>query len=66
MYILSVATYGFEILALTKRNANKLKITKRAMGSVMLEVTLRNQTHSEDIRRSTKVMNIIKRVAKLK
>ncbi|CAH2235488.1 jg1847 [Pararge aegeria aegeria] len=44
----------------------KLRVTKRAMESAMLGVSLRDQIRNKKIRRRTRVTDIAQRVAKLK
>ncbi|CAH2267521.1 jg22609 [Pararge aegeria aegeria] len=44
----------------------RLRITQRAMERAMLGVSLRDQIRNEEIRRRTRVTDIVQRVAKLK
>jgi len=63
---LPVAAYGPETKALTKKYTNNLRIMQRAMEWAMLGVSLRDKICNEEIRRITKVVDIIERVAELK
>lgn len=64
--VLPIATYGLETMAITKNTANRLRVTQRAMERAMLGICLRDKIRNEEIRRRTKVTDIIKRVAELK
>lgn len=64
--VLPVQTYGLETISLTKAFANKLLTTQRAMERSMLGISLRDKIRSEDIRRQTRVADIIQEAAKMK
>lgn len=64
--VLPVATYGLETVTLTQRNAERLRVMQRAMERRMLAISLRDRIRNEEIRRRTKVTDIIQKVATLK
>ncbi|CAH2264474.1 jg16941 [Pararge aegeria aegeria] len=59
-------TYGSKTWSLTMALIRSLRVTQRAMERAMLGVSLRDQFRNEEIRRSSKVFDIAKQVAKLK
>lgn len=64
--ILPVSTYGLETMSLTKKSAKKLETTQRAMERNMLGVSLRDKIRNTELRRRTKVRDIVEEVAKMK
>lgn len=64
--ILPVSTYGLETTTLTQKSAERLRTTQRAMERSMLGISLRDKIRNTEIRRRTKVKDIIERVAELK
>lgn len=64
--ILPVCTYGVETMSLTKKSAKKLETTQRAMERSMLGISLRDKIRNTEIRRKTKVRDIVKEVARMK
>ncbi|KAL3287523.1 hypothetical protein HHI36_001992 [Cryptolaemus montrouzieri] len=64
--IMPVLTYGLETMTLTRAYANKLQVTQRAMERSMLGVSLRDKIKNEEIRRRTRVTDILRRIAELK
>ena len=64
--ILPVLTYGLETMSLTKRSAQRLQVTQRAMERSMLGVSLRDKIRNETLRSKTKLTDVMHRVAKLK
>lgn len=64
--VLPVMTYGMETSTLTKKSASRLQVTQRRMERSMLGITLRDRMSNEDLRRRTRVTDVIIRIAKLK
>ncbi|KAI8422947.1 hypothetical protein MSG28_014050 [Choristoneura fumiferana] len=64
--ILPCMTYGCETWALTDRQREKLATTQRAMERSMLGIRLSDKIRNTDIRRKTKVIDIIARINHLK
>lgn len=64
--ILPVQTYGAETLTLTKRSANRLRTTQRAMERAMLGVSLRDHLTNEEVRRRSGVQDVIEKIVTLK
>lgn len=64
--VLPVITYGMETVTLTQKSANKLQTNQRAMERAMLGISLRDRVRNEEIRRRTKITDIIHRIAELK
>lgn len=64
--ILPVITYGLESMSLTRRTAEQLRVTQRAMERIMLGVTLRDKIHNSEIRNRTKITDVMKQIASLK
>lgn len=64
--ILPVFTYGIETCTLSKASASKLAVTQRAMERAMLGISLRDRVRNDEIRRKTKVDDVIKRALTLK
>ena len=59
MCILPVMTYGAQTWSLTKQQQNKLRVMQRAMERRMLKVTRRDRIRNEEIRRRTKLKDVI-------
>ena len=59
-------TYACETWATTKRMDNKLRVTQRAMERLMAGVTKKARIRSTELRRKTKVEDIILRIKKSK
>ncbi|XP_050306270.1 uncharacterized protein LOC126743283 [Anthonomus grandis grandis] len=53
-------------MTLTKRSAERLRATQRAMERAMLGTSLRDHIRNDEIRRRTKVTDVMRRVAELK
>lgn len=53
-------------MSLTKASVHKFKTTQKAMERVMLNVSIKDKIRNEEIRRRTKVTNIVKDIAKMK
>ncbi|KAL3271654.1 hypothetical protein HHI36_022128 [Cryptolaemus montrouzieri] len=64
--ILPVASYGLESMTITKHSANRLRTTQKAMERAMLGTSLKDRVRNDEIRRRTRVSDIIKRTAELK
>lgn len=64
--ILPVMTYGMETMTLTIKSANKLRTTQRAIERLMLGISLRDHNRNEQIRRKTKVEDVMKAIATMK
>lgn len=64
--ILPVTSYGLETMSLTKKSANKLRTSQRAMERSMLGISLRQKIRNEEIRRQTKVRDVIEEYATMK
>ena len=64
--LLPVATYGLETIALTVRNAQRLRVMQRAIERRMLGVSLRDRIRNEELRRRSKIKDVIERIAELK
>ena len=64
--VLPVLTYGAETLTLTKASRMKLRRTQRKMERSMLGVSLRDRIRNDEIRRRTKVEDIIECITKSK
>lgn len=64
--VLPVMTYGAETLTLTKKSANKLRVTQRAMERAILGVSLRDRIPNEIIRQRTGVIDVIEKITTLK
>lgn len=62
--ILPVFTYGLQIMAKTQKE--QLTVSQRAMGRIMLGITLIDIIRNSQIRDDTKVMNVVERTASLK
>ena len=61
--ILPVATYGLETMALTVKSASRLRVTQRAMERAMLNISLRDKIRNVEIRRRTKVNDVMEEIA---
>lgn len=66
MCILPVATYGLETISITKGSADLLETTQRAMERAMLGISIRDRIRNEEIRRRTKVTDVIRYMAEMK
>lgn len=64
--VLPVLTYGAETLTLTKRTAQKVGVTQRAMERSMLGLSLRDHITNTELRRRTGVTDAVEQIAKLK
>lgn len=64
--ILPVMSYSLETMILTIKSTNKLKITQKAIERAMLGISLRDRIHNEEIRRRSKVRDVIQNVAEAK
>lgn len=64
--VLPVLTYGAETLTLTKKAVQKIKVTQRAMERLMLGLTLRDHITNDELRRRTRVIDAVERIAILK
>jgi hypothetical protein len=64
--ILPVATYGLETMAITRKMAEQLRVTQRAMERAMLNISLRDKIPNTEIRRRTKVTDIMEKIATLR
>ena len=58
-----MATYDLETMTLTERSVNRLRTTQGAIKRAMLEISLRQRIRNENIRRRTRVTDVL---AKLK
>jgi Reverse transcriptase (RNA-dependent DNA polymerase) len=61
--ILPVTTYGMETMTLTVKTANRFRVTQRAIERAMLNISLKDKIKNEDIRRRTKVRDVIEEIA---
>ena len=59
-------TYGAETWSLTKRQKEKLAVAQRSMERAMLGVTRRDKIRNQEIRKRTRVEDIIEKVEKSK
>ncbi|KAJ8704650.1 hypothetical protein PYW07_011838 [Mythimna separata] len=64
--ILPCITYGCETWALTKHHRDKLERCQKGMERSMLNLKLKDRVRSADIRRKTKLTNILSRIDQLK
>ena len=64
--VLPVITYGLETTAITRKVAEQLRVTQRAMERVMLGFTLRDKIRNSQLRDKTRITDVIERVASLK
>ncbi|CAH2215859.1 jg3759 [Pararge aegeria aegeria] len=64
--VLPVMSYGSENVVAYYCLIRRLRVTHRAMERAMLGVALRDHIRNEEIRRRTRVIDIARRVAKLK
>lgn len=64
--ILPVMSYSMETTCLTVKSANKLRVTQRAIERIMLGISLRDHIENQEIRRRTKVKDVITTIADLK
>ncbi|CAF4921267.1 unnamed protein product [Pieris macdunnoughi] len=64
--ILPCVTYGCETWALSQKHLLKLRTCQRGMERSMVGVTLRHRKRAEEIRSTTKVEDIIKKIRQLK
>ena len=63
--ILPVTTYGLETATLTVSSANRLRVCQRAIERAMLGISLRD-IPNEEVRRRTRITDVVERVARLK
>lgn len=61
-----VLTYGLEAITITRKSADRLQTTQRTTGRAIHGITLRDSDRSDEIRRRTKVPNVLGTVGKLK
>lgn len=64
--VLPVMTYGLETMAFTVKTINRLRVAQRAMERNMLGLRLVDRIMNDEIRRRTKLTDIIKRTAEQK
>lgn len=64
--ILPVTTYGLETTAITQKSASRLKTSQRAMEMAMLGINLKDRVGNIEIRRRTKITDVMARIASLK
>lgn len=64
--ILPCLTYGCQTWALTQKNLLKLRSCQRSMERSMLGVTLKDRKRAADIRCTTKVEDVLKKIRQLK
>ena len=64
--VLPVMTYASETLTLTKASVNKLGIAQRSTERSILGISLRDKNTNEWIRKQTRVVDVMKRIAALK
>ena len=60
--VLPTMTYGAQTWTTTKQLENKLQVEQRAMKRKMLHIILRDKIKNTDIRRQTKVKDIIQKI----
>jgi len=61
-----VATYGLETLTLILGSANRLWFCQREIERAMLGISLRDKIRNEEIKRRTRVCEVVGRIARLK
>ena len=54
----------FETMAMTSKAAESLRVKQRAMGRAMLGISLRDHEPNEEIRRKTKVDDVVERIVR--
>lgn len=64
--VLPVMTYGLETMTMTARSVNRLRVSQRAMERAMMGISLRDHIRNEDIRRQTRITDIVERIANSK
>ncbi|KAM0735271.1 LINE-1 retrotransposable element ORF2 protein [Formica fusca] len=64
--ILPVTTYGLETATLTVSSANRLRVCQRAIERAMLGISLRDHIPNKEVRRRTRITDVVERVARLK
>ena len=64
--ILPVTTYGLETTAINRANAEKLRVHQRAIERRMLGISLRDKIRNTEIRRRTKVSDVMEKISRLK
>lgn len=64
--VLPVTTYGMETIAITQASAHRFRVMERAMERSMLGISLRDKIPNDEIRRRTKVKDIIEKITELK
>ena len=65
-YVLPVLTYGVETWALNKNIIHRLQVTQRAMERRILNIKLQDRVTNIEIRRRTRVKDVVERVCTLK
>ena len=60
--IIPVLSYGAETWTTTKRLERKLRVTERAMERIMIGVTKRDKVRNQDLRKKTKVRDIVQEI----
>lgn len=65
-YVLPVLTYGTETWALNKNIIQRFQVTQRAMERRILNIKLQDRITNTEIRRRTKVKDIVERICTLK
>lgn len=58
--------YRAETLTLRKKSINRLRRAQRSMERSMMGVFLRDKISNEEIRRRTRVINVVQKIASLK
>lgn len=64
--MLPVITYGLETMAITKKTAERLRVTQRSMERIMLSVSIRDKIRNSIIRDKTKLIDVIETITPLK
>uniref|UniRef100_A0AAR5P0Z5 Reverse transcriptase domain-containing protein n=1 Tax=Dendroctonus ponderosae TaxID=77166 RepID=A0AAR5P0Z5_DENPD len=66
MCIFPVATYGLETMIIAKGSADRLRTIQRTIQRAMFGVSIRDQIRNEEIRRRTKMTDLIRYMAEVK
>ena len=64
--VLPVLTYGLEAATMSVEQMRRLAVTQRSMERRMIGVTLRDRVRNVEVRKLTKVVDIVERVSRLK
>lgn len=64
--VLPVMTYGLETMAITSKTAERMRVSQRAKERAMLSISIRDRVPNEEIRRRTRVDDVMERVARSK